>query len=92
MKPPTKFEIMRINRGFQEYVNRKAELIAQVDSCELHVLRTLRHGQKEEEYQAAERMLRELPAQEPAPAGKVAQVAQQKPAPRRWRFWPFQAA
>lgn len=47
MKPPSKFAIMRINRGYAEYVNRKAELLAKVDCCELDVLRTIRRGQEE---------------------------------------------
>jgi hypothetical protein len=51
MKPPSKFEIMRVNRGFTDFVNEKARLMAEIDCAELHVLRTLRKRQAEEEYQ-----------------------------------------
>jgi hypothetical protein len=60
MKPPTKFEIMRMNRGFGEFVNDKQQLLCGIDCAELHVLRTLMKGQKEEPYPAAERVAAEL--------------------------------
>lgn len=54
MNRPTKFEIMRINRGFTEFVNHKQEIMEKVDCCELEVLRTLRERDEQEEYPAAD--------------------------------------
>lgn len=56
MTRPSKFEIMRINRGCSGYLNHKAQLIEEVDSAELHVLRTLRQRQAEEDYFASDRI------------------------------------
>jgi hypothetical protein len=54
MKPPSKFEIMRINRGFGEFVNDKHRLLCSIDCAELHVLRTLRKGETEDAYPKAD--------------------------------------
>jgi hypothetical protein len=64
MKPPSKFQIMRVNRGFTEYVNEKQRLVAEIDCCEMNVLRTLRKGELEEAYPAALRVQKEA-AKEP---------------------------
>jgi hypothetical protein len=49
---PTKYQIMRINRGYREYINHKAELLRKIDCAELDTLRTLRARQADPEYPA----------------------------------------
>lgn len=85
MKPPTKFEIMRINRGYQQYVNRRAELLAMIDSAELDVLRTLHRKQKEERYETAERIAQAMEQQPTGP--KPGEFVERAASSRGW--WPL---
>jgi hypothetical protein len=101
MKPPSKFEIMRVNRGFTDFVNEKARLMADIDCAELHVLRTLRKREAEEEYQRYDAIdektvspeqfeLRIKPVPAPAPwdrfAGEFAPELSPAPPPW-WKRW-----
>lgn len=49
MTRPSKFEIMRINRGCCGYLNHKAQLLGEMDCAEFDMLRDLRKRKASEE-------------------------------------------
>lgn len=86
MTRPTKFEIMRINRDCAGYLNRKARLLAEMDSAELDVLRDVRKRQrKEREEQCTPTTQPLMP--KPEEMLKLAAAIRTRRAERRRRWW-----
>jgi hypothetical protein len=88
MTRPTKFEIMRINRGCGGYLNHKAQLLGEMDCAEFDVLRDLRRRQRKEHEESA------MPTTQPMPQRtedmvKLAAAIRARSPRRRpwWKFW-----